>query len=161
MASGKTEHYGLSQWEATDQVVRADFNADNAKVDAAIKNAEDKAHNAQATAENLVAVAFTPENLPFVVGTYTGNGAANRTISLGFTPRAVLVVNGNGETVYHGTGHSTYYGGLAVMGQAVSGSAATSVSIVDGGFQVAYASTSYVTCASNYKDYKFCYLALK
>ena len=33
MASGKTEHYGLSQWEAADQVVRTDFNSDNVKID--------------------------------------------------------------------------------------------------------------------------------
>lgn len=36
MASNYTENYGLCQWEATDQVLRTDFNEDNAKVDAAI-----------------------------------------------------------------------------------------------------------------------------
>ena len=36
MASNYTEHYELCQWEATDQVQRTDFNADNAKVDAAL-----------------------------------------------------------------------------------------------------------------------------
>ena len=36
MASNQTANYGLNQWEATDQVVRADFNADNAKIDAAL-----------------------------------------------------------------------------------------------------------------------------
>ena len=36
MASGKTENYGLNQWEATDQVVRLDFNSDNEKIDAAL-----------------------------------------------------------------------------------------------------------------------------
>lgn len=30
MASRHTEHYGLSQWEASDKVERTDFNADNA-----------------------------------------------------------------------------------------------------------------------------------
>ena len=33
MASRHTEHYGLSQWEASDKVERTDFNADNAAVD--------------------------------------------------------------------------------------------------------------------------------
>lgn len=32
-----TTNYNLSQWEATDKVQRVDFNADNAKIDAAIK----------------------------------------------------------------------------------------------------------------------------
>lgn len=37
MASNYTENYGLCQWEATDAVLRTDFNEDNAKIDAALK----------------------------------------------------------------------------------------------------------------------------
>lgn len=37
MASNHTQHYGLCQWEATDAVLRADFNEDNQKIDAALK----------------------------------------------------------------------------------------------------------------------------
>ena len=36
MSSQKTEHYELNQWLATDQVLRTDFNADNAKIHAAL-----------------------------------------------------------------------------------------------------------------------------
>ena len=36
MSSQKTEHYELNQWLPTDQVLRTDFNADNAKIDAAL-----------------------------------------------------------------------------------------------------------------------------
>ena len=36
MASGQTQYYGLSQWEAADKVERVDFNSDNAKIDAAL-----------------------------------------------------------------------------------------------------------------------------
>ncbi|WP_298025319.1 hypothetical protein [uncultured Dysosmobacter sp.] len=36
MASNHTTHYSLSQWQATDEVVRTDFNADNAKIDEAL-----------------------------------------------------------------------------------------------------------------------------
>ena len=36
MAANQTENYGLNQWLATDQVVRTDFNADNAKIEAAL-----------------------------------------------------------------------------------------------------------------------------
>lgn len=32
----QTEHYGLNQWELTDQIKMADFNADNAKIAAAL-----------------------------------------------------------------------------------------------------------------------------
>ena len=35
----RTENYQLNQWEPTDKISREDFNADNAKIDAAIKRA--------------------------------------------------------------------------------------------------------------------------
>lgn len=37
MASNYTENYGLCQWEATDAVLRTDFNEDNQKIDTALK----------------------------------------------------------------------------------------------------------------------------
>ena len=37
MASGQTQYYGLSQWEAADKVERVDFNSDNARVDGALR----------------------------------------------------------------------------------------------------------------------------
>ena len=39
MASGQTQYYGLSQWEAADKVERVDFNSDNAKIDGALRGA--------------------------------------------------------------------------------------------------------------------------
>ena len=36
MASSYTQNYKLCQWEAEDKVLRTEFNADNAKIDAAI-----------------------------------------------------------------------------------------------------------------------------
>lgn len=36
MPSNFTEHYNLSQWEKTDKILMEDFNADNAKLDAAL-----------------------------------------------------------------------------------------------------------------------------
>ena len=41
MSTNHTEHYSLSQWLAADQVQRTDFNADNAKIDAALKTNAD------------------------------------------------------------------------------------------------------------------------
>ena len=51
MASNQTSNYGLNQWEATDQVLRTDFNADNLKVDTALKS--------QATSISNLAVQIT------------------------------------------------------------------------------------------------------
>ena len=36
MATNQTTNYQLNQWEPTDQVLRTDFNADNAKIDATL-----------------------------------------------------------------------------------------------------------------------------
>ena len=38
MATNYTTNYQLNQWEPTDQVLRTEFNADNAKIEAALTN---------------------------------------------------------------------------------------------------------------------------
>lgn len=68
MPSNFTQHYQLSQWEADDRVQRADFNADNAKLDAAIAT-----------------------KCEIVTGVYTGNGEAEQEIVLGRQPKVVFV----------------------------------------------------------------------
>ena len=42
MAANYTANYNLCQWEATDQVLRTDFNQDNAKIEAALSNLEER-----------------------------------------------------------------------------------------------------------------------
>lgn len=42
MSTNHTPNYNLCQWEATDQVLRSDFNQDNAKIDAALKKVDDR-----------------------------------------------------------------------------------------------------------------------
>ena len=37
MSTNHTTNYNLNQWEATDKVLRTEFNEDNAKIDAALK----------------------------------------------------------------------------------------------------------------------------
>ena len=39
MSTNHTPNFNLCQWEATDKVLRSDFNADNQKIDAALKAA--------------------------------------------------------------------------------------------------------------------------
>jgi len=146
MASKQTEHYKLNQWELTDDVRMEDFNADNAKIDAAL---------------GALTGAYSPENKPYVVGGYTGNNAATRVISLGFTPSAVLVLSGGTMSIYSGV----RYGGLALPGRcagsAISAtwvSGKTSLAIVDGGFQVGF--TDGKIC-SNASDLQYNYIAFR
>ena len=56
MASNHTEHFSLNQWHADDQVLRTDFNEDNAKIDSALKDlAAAQAEKADQTALDALA----------------------------------------------------------------------------------------------------------
>lgn len=148
MASNYTENYGLCQWEATDQVLREEFNQDNKKVDEALKEAAGVAQAAQelaGIAQTLAQEAYSPENSPFVVGSYTGNGAESRIIQLGATPKAVFVISSNGQIHRLNNGLSYTFGGLALPGKNVAimndgisdwVTGSSVLAIVDGGFQV-------------------------
>ena len=97
-----TTNYQLNQWDAQDAIKRTDFNADNAKIDAAI-----------------AAVAASVSNL-IVTGTYKGTTTTTeptvtQTISLGFQPRFLLVrsVGYKGSTYSGDTGWDTENIGFA------------------------------------------------
>ena len=96
----KTTNYQLNQWAKSDRVMMDDFNADNAKIDAALK----------ANADAIAAVGY-------VTGTYTGTGSYPRTIDLGFQPKAVVVTTYTGYTNNSGTP----FGGVFGVGMPLSG----------------------------------------
>ena len=117
MASNYTEHYDLCQWEATDQVQRTDFNADNAKVDAALAGlAAEVSSKADQTALDTLAGQMTQKadvsaleqvevTIPkLVTGSYTGDGGEGEehpctldfTDSLGRPPMLVVIRQENG-----------------------------------------------------------------
>lgn len=92
MASNHTEHYNLCQWEATDQVLRTDFNEDNAKVDAALN-----ALAAQDTALNELV--NQRGNCQLYTTSYTGTGSAGESDpnSVTFPQKPVFVmISGRG-----------------------------------------------------------------
>lgn len=72
-----TANYQLHQWEPADFFLRTDFNADFAKLDAALAG--------------KAGLADLAEKLGAVTGSYTGDGTASRTISLDITPAAVFL----------------------------------------------------------------------
>ena len=86
--------------------------------------------------EDIANIAATLEG-KIVTGTYTGNGEASRTISLGFTPKAVLVMNQAGYMTTFSSGYYMVNGGLALQNYPVT---ANAVVIVTNGFKVAYSS---------------------
>ena len=96
-------------------------------------------------------------------GTYTGDGTENRVISLGFTPKAVLLLTSDGMT--HFDGH--YYGGLSITNGpiilSINGIDYYVLKIVDNGFQVTdfYHSPGHVGAESNATGHVYFYLAFK
>ena len=177
MASNHTEHFSLNQWLPDDQVKRTDFNEDNAKIDAALNDLSgglaEKAGQAaldalaaevakKATTAALDALSKTLASVPLLVtGSYTGNGAESRLISLGFQPKALLVMTEEGYSARPYT--DDYYGGLALPGKPVclQTSYGTNyiLTIESKGFRVYYNYDKYVF--SNQKDTNYHYLAWK
>ena len=80
MSSQKTEYYELNQWLPTDQVLRTDFNADNAKIDVALGT--------------LAAAVEQCGNCKIVYGSYTGTGEYGnvKRSSLTFSGEPLLVI---------------------------------------------------------------------
>ena len=103
---------------------------------------------------------LTSSNSACVCGIYTGNGVIPRTISLGFTPSAVLISSENGAM--GATSTVTKSGALAVgnsVGCTYNSASATKyvemVGIVSGGFQL-------LSSNSNHSNgYRYHYIAFK
>ena len=119
-----TANYQLHQWEPADFFLRTDFNADFAKLDAALAG--------------KAGLAELAEKLGAVTGSYTGDGSANRTITLGAAPVAVFLrEDGDSGAI------------LAVQNGAVvdEEGEVTMLTVSGQGFQVTY--DAYFTGVSN------------
>jgi len=68
MASNYTSNYNLCQWQASDKVLRTEFNADNAKIDAALAGLE----RSKASATALSSLKSTVDSLSTAVSGHTG-----------------------------------------------------------------------------------------
>ena len=177
MASNHTEHFSLNQWLPDDQVKRTDFNEDNAKLDAALNDLSgglaEKADQAaldalaaevakKATTAALEALSKKLASMPcLVTGTYTGDGTDSRLISLGFQPKALLVMREEGYSARPYT--DDYYGGLALPGKPVclqtSYGTDYILTIESKGFRVYYNNSRHTI--SNQKEANYYYLAWK
>ena len=83
---------GLNRWQGTDKPARADFVADNETLDSLL------AEHLSAEDRLLLGNAAT-------VGTYNGNGAESRSITLPFAPTAVLVFQMDAPPIESHTGY--------------------------------------------------------
>ena len=99
----QTPNYQLSQWESTDRILMSDFNSDNAKLDAALKEHDDALN--------------TKGNCQIWTTSYIGTGeyGADTPNSLTFpwNPDVVLIVSTTGRVLHLVQGCSS---GLLIMG---------------------------------------------
>ena len=137
MASNYTEHYGLCQWEATDQVLREEFNKDNVEMETALTG---------------------KVNLLF--GNYTGNAtdykaSYTQKIELGLKPKAVIVW---GIDIDSPSNYQYTYSAMATHDKGFS----RILTISDTGFTVGqyYWNENAQNPNLNAKDYTYLYLAL-
>jgi hypothetical protein len=154
MSTNYTEHYNLCQWEPADKVLREDFNADNAKLDAALAAQQTAIEKAQADVD----AAYRPAFPPVVTGCYSGSGAASATIRLGFRPRAVLVLPN--DFLLSGFGSKIFYRAGAAM-EGFSFISSNPVVIIDDGFQVFHDTVGNITRETNLSGARFFYLAVR
>lgn len=121
MSTNHTPNYGLCQWEAEDKVLRTDFNADNAKIDGAIK-AVDRRVDGKADSAALDSLGQTVSSLSGTVAsqgnrlgaisllgncqvyatTYTGDGKTSKSLSFPGYPMFVFI------QLMDRTGHITF-----------------------------------------------------
>lgn len=104
------------------------------------------------------------EKAKVVTGTYTGNGSASRTISLGFRPKAVILnTNATDELndyVYY-SGDIFVYGATVIDNNPFTmAETGTILTIVDGGFTVYYKEDIGWAIGSNKKNTVFSYIAI-
>ena len=132
----KTTNYQLNQWDATDRVLRTDFNSDNQKIDAALG-----------------------EKVEIQFGNYTGNGGSSQKIALEGTPCAVYVCPADGA-VCDLYGIDSLWGGLAFTDHPAIRKGQNLVKIEDGGFRVYYSTSSGSEhILTNQEDVAFHYIA--
>ena len=91
----QTSNYQLSQWNKTDRILMENFNADNAKIDAAL------------TSANL------PSHAVGLLSDY--DGSADVTVDLGRQPKMVIVGNRNGFTNIIDGGNYSFAGHAVAM----------------------------------------------
>jgi len=86
-AMNYTRIHHLPQWASSDRIQMDDFNDAMANIESGLANATSIAKAAQAAAT----AAYSPDNRPFVTGSYTGDGARSQRIELNFKPSLVII----------------------------------------------------------------------
>ena len=156
MSTNHTTNYDLCQWEATDQVLRTDFNQDNAKIDAALAA---KAEQSEFSALSADVQQIQADLTKITIGSYTGNGNVTRSFNLGVYPQAVLIMCSYGATGYHYS-RFMHLGGLALRGKpAKTQQGDVFISVTSNGFSVSdEGHDNGCSVLLNYSEYVYYYI---
>ena len=142
-----TKNYRLPQWVKEDRIMMDDFNAMNSSIESGLTRTDAKADSAVATANTASAkagtaqqtadaakrtadAAFSPNKMPYRVGSYVGDGSP-RTVYLGFRP-SFLVISGAVEDSSGNSAPSFTNYTCVTAGQVIS----SRVAFTDNGFTV-------------------------
>ena len=125
--------------------------AEQLATEAAAREATDTAE----TAAREALAATVAQKCEVYVGTYTGNGNSNQTITLGFQPKAVLVVRNNGAMYLS----QIMYGGIALPGHNCEYAGDTAITVLSNGFRVYFNNSKYAY--TNQSESDFFYIAFK
>ena len=136
MSTNKTQNYNLHSWLPADDFLRTEINENFTKLDTALSTG--------------LAALTNRMDKRILFGWYSGSGSSERTISLGVTPRAVLLATEEGFI-----SSNLCFGGLALTGKSVLRSSTPCLTIVEGGFQVSKNSIS----STNNSLHEFYYIA--
>lgn len=122
-----TTNYHLPQWVESDRIMMGDFNQMCSDIDRGLT-----------TAQSTANAAYTPDNKPYVVGSYTGNRGIN-VINVGFRP-SFLIICGD-KSFSTPSGHSSSLGDS--FGIITANHNYGLVTLTDTGFQVTHDNNLY------------------
>ena len=101
MASQQTPNYRLTRWKGTDRILVEEFNDNGDKIDTAIKGSAGAIATEVSARESgdppLRTTLAKCGNCQIFVGTYTGDGAAARTLTFSGKPLYLLVTTAEGH----------------------------------------------------------------
>ena len=128
-----TANYQFHQWVPEDNFLRTDFNQDFQKIDSTLASLQTQTDSKASSAALSAVETLANQKCEIAVGSYAGDRAASRKISLPFTPTAVLVERCYGTRDFS----SGVYGCLALAGKSArSGQGSTALSLGTDGFTV-------------------------
>jgi hypothetical protein len=156
-STNKTANYKLSQWLPGDALSHEDVNADNAKIDSAVKSVSDAA---SAIASGIASTPYCK----IQAGTYTGTGTygtnSKNTLTFAFTPKLVIVHEASKGLCGFGYNFSARWGTTAAAYTYASSDAYMAQTVTYSGNTISWYNEANSTFQCNSSGTVYSYIAL-